>query len=242
MDWCEWHEGYQQSMALQQRLAKVREHIVEALDHADPGPIRILSICAGDGRDVISALRDHPRRHEVVARLLELDPRLVASGRELARDAQLERNVQFDVVDATRSESYDGCIPCQLMLACGVLGNIPIQSSEFIVALASAACATGGRLVWTRLVAANNGTTHVPILQRLLTSAGFEQLRWDVQGDDDEAGGRYIETFGAGRAVVASFVQRGMPGPMPVGELFRFVGFPTLMKERESPAPADSSS
>jgi hypothetical protein len=38
----------------------------------------MIRLCAGQGRDVVGALVDHPRRVDVVARLVELDPRNVA--------------------------------------------------------------------------------------------------------------------------------------------------------------------
>jgi len=160
MDWYEWHKGYEESTALIQRLEKVREHITGALDGMAPGAIQILSICAGDGRDLISAIREHPRHCDVTATLLELDPRLVAQGRLLARTAGVQQQVQFAHGDATRSDAYEDSVPCQLILACGVLGNIAPETTASFIALASAACAHGGTFIWTRLLSANNGAAH----------------------------------------------------------------------------------
>ena len=49
-----------------------------ALDGAPPGELRVVSMCAGQGRDVIGVLSQHPRRSDVRARLVERDERNVA--------------------------------------------------------------------------------------------------------------------------------------------------------------------
>jgi hypothetical protein len=55
------------------------------LDRAPAGDVRLISLCAGQGRDVIGALTRHPRRDDVRARLVELDGRNVALARQAAR-------------------------------------------------------------------------------------------------------------------------------------------------------------
>jgi hypothetical protein len=71
MNWNEWHKNYGVSRSFDARLRMVREQIVSMLDECRPGAIRIVSLCAGDGRDVIGAVADHPRRGDVTASLLE---------------------------------------------------------------------------------------------------------------------------------------------------------------------------
>jgi hypothetical protein len=76
MDWHEWHDAYDSPDSyLGRRLALVQERIRLALDDAPPGPLTAISICAGQGRDLIGVLADRPRRHDVRARLVELDER-----------------------------------------------------------------------------------------------------------------------------------------------------------------------
>jgi hypothetical protein len=75
-DWYDWHAPYgDPSSGLSLRLSWVQERIWAALDEAPPGPIRLISMCAGQGHDVLGALPGHPRRGDVTARLVELDPR-----------------------------------------------------------------------------------------------------------------------------------------------------------------------
>lgn len=46
-------------------------------------------MCAGQGRDLIDVLSGHPRRAEVTARLVELEPRNAAAARQRAAAAGL---------------------------------------------------------------------------------------------------------------------------------------------------------
>lgn len=51
-DWVAWHEGYDDpSSGLSARLTLVKQHLAGALDQAPAGPVRLLSLCAGQGRD-----------------------------------------------------------------------------------------------------------------------------------------------------------------------------------------------
>ncbi len=56
-DWHEWHTAYDRAdNPLTRRLAQVQEYIRVALDAAPPGPIRVVSMCAGEGRDILGVL------------------------------------------------------------------------------------------------------------------------------------------------------------------------------------------
>ena len=93
--WSRWHDGYEQPDSnLSQRLSVVQERVREAIDRM-PGPLRLISVCAGQGRDVIGVLADHPRRTDVSAFLVELDEHNVGVARALAADAGFEE-LAFD--------------------------------------------------------------------------------------------------------------------------------------------------
>src|SRR5690242_4741082 len=52
-DWVQWHRGYDDPLhPLARRLEIVVGLIRRQLDTAPAGPIRVLSLCAGDGRDL----------------------------------------------------------------------------------------------------------------------------------------------------------------------------------------------
>ena len=149
-DWAAWHEAYDNpDTPLAHRLRAVQARITEALDQAQPGPLHAISICAGQGRDLIGVLREHPRRRDVTARLVELDPRNAAAARQRASDAGL---TQVEVVtgDASQTGAYAGLIPASLVLACGVFGNITDEDVARTIRCCTGLCAPGGTVVWTR--------------------------------------------------------------------------------------------
>jgi hypothetical protein len=109
-DWFTWHRHYDQpDTALARRLAAVQDQIRTALDVAPPGPLHAVSLCAGQGRDLIGALAGHPRREDVTARLVELDPRDAAA----AEAAGLPR-VEVVTGDAALTDHYAGVVPAYL--------------------------------------------------------------------------------------------------------------------------------
>ena len=50
------------------------ELIGQALDGSPPGPIRFVSLCAGQGHDILSVAATHRRGRDLTGRLVELDP------------------------------------------------------------------------------------------------------------------------------------------------------------------------
>jgi hypothetical protein len=59
--------------ALAGRLVVVQAQIRAALDQIALGPVRAISVCAGQGHDLIRVLAEHSRRDDVSALLVELD-------------------------------------------------------------------------------------------------------------------------------------------------------------------------
>ena len=67
-DWYTWHRRYDQpDSGLARRLAAVQEQIRRALEAVPPGPLHAVSLCAGQGRDLIGVLARHRRREDVTA-------------------------------------------------------------------------------------------------------------------------------------------------------------------------------
>lgn len=67
-----------------ERLRIVQREVAGAVSRSPASPVRLLSLCAGEGRDVIGVLADHPRASEVQATLVELDPTLADRARAAA--------------------------------------------------------------------------------------------------------------------------------------------------------------
>lgn len=148
--WVAWHQEYDvPGSGLAQRLAAVQAQIGAALDQARPGPLRAISMCAGQGRDLIGVLAGHPRGQDVTARLVELNPDLAADARRLAAAAGL---TQVEVVtgDAAEPSAYAGLVPADLVLACGLFGNMPEEDIRRTIGRCPQLCATGGTVIWTR--------------------------------------------------------------------------------------------
>jgi hypothetical protein len=145
-DWTSWHEQYEDPASpLSQRLATVRQQIALALDRAAPGPLRLLSLCAGQGRDVLPVLASHPRGRDVLGRLVELDPELSAAARAAAPPS-----VEVLTADAGTTAASAGAVPADLLLLCGIFGNVPDEDVARTVAAVPSLLATGGTVVWTR--------------------------------------------------------------------------------------------
>jgi hypothetical protein len=149
-DWYSWHADYDRpGSGLARRLGWVQDRIRAALDDAPPGPVRAISICAGQGRDLIGALAGHPRRGDVTARLVELDPRNTETARGLAAAANLP-GVEIVTGDAALTSQYADLAPAGLVLACGLFGNMTDDHIERTIDYCTRLCATGGTVVWTR--------------------------------------------------------------------------------------------
>src|SRR5690242_15834851 len=100
MDWRAWHDEYDlPGTAMARRLRVVQTRIRAVLDSSPPGPLRVVSLCAGQGRDLLGVLADHPRRDDVRARLVELDPRNTTVAKESARAVGLD-HVEVVTADA----------------------------------------------------------------------------------------------------------------------------------------------
>jgi hypothetical protein len=149
-DWYTWHHDYDEpGTALARRLAAVQDQIRTALDAAPPGPLHAISLCAGQGRDLIGALAGHPRRDDVSARLVELDPRNAAAARDAAEAAELPL-VEVVTGDAALTDHYAGMVPAYLVLVCGVFGNMTDDDVRRMIGYCTQLCAHGGTVVWTR--------------------------------------------------------------------------------------------
>jgi len=214
-DWAAWHEAYDDPRTpLAQRLVAVQARITEVLDQAPPGPLNAVSICAGQGRDLIGVLRDHPRGGDVTARLVELDPRNTETARHLAAAAGL---TQVEVVtgDAAQTDAYAGLVPASLVLACGVSGNITDEDIVRTIRCCTGLCAAGGTVIWTR---GRREPDMIPQICDWFAAEGFELVGVSEPGT----------RWGVGAHRFA-----GTPTPLPAGEqMFTFVGYDVLRRGR----------
>jgi tRNA1(Val) A37 N6-methylase TrmN6 len=114
-DWYEWHDLYDTEPVLQQRLEIVQEYI------------RVVSVCAGDGRDLLGTLKNHPRAKDVSARLVELNPQLVERGRATIESLGLTKQIEFINGDATLATNYVGAVLADIAIA-DIIKNSGVQA------------------------------------------------------------------------------------------------------------------
>ncbi|HUB37980.1 MAG TPA: class I SAM-dependent methyltransferase family protein [Streptosporangiaceae bacterium] len=179
-DWVEWHRDYDDPRSLlSRRLGLVQGHLRAELERAPAGDIRLISLCAGQGRDVIGVLAGHPRRDDVRARLVELDKRNVAVARQAARAAGLD-GVEVLQADAGITDACAGAVPAQIVMVCGIFGNISVSDIQATVAGLPGLCATGALVLWTRHRAAPDLT---PAIRSWLSETGFREEAFDISDD-----------------------------------------------------------
>jgi hypothetical protein len=172
VDWVAWHEEYADpGSPLSRRLLVVQEQIRRALPARRPsGRLRVISLCAGRGEDLIGVLARYPHRERVWVRMVELDGVNVAAMRARARAA----GVQLDIVqvDAAQSSVYAAIAPADLVLVCGVFGNISPEDVGFTIRSLPQLCRTGATVIWTR---SRRPPDLTPQIRRWLAGAGFEE-------------------------------------------------------------------
>jgi len=173
MDWAAWHDGYDDpGSVLAGRLAAVQRIIRDTLDGLPAGPVSAVSMCAGQGRDLLGVLATHPRRDDVRARLVELDPRNAAAAEQSARQAGLD-GVEVVRGDAGLMRHYRDMAPADLVLACGVFGNLTDADVLRTVEACAQLCREGGTVVWTRH---RRPPDLVPVIGDWFSARGFEQV------------------------------------------------------------------
>ncbi|MFD9948425.1 SAM-dependent methyltransferase [Nonomuraea sp. NPDC059023] len=142
-DWHGWHTGYDSpGSPLWRRLRVVRAAISGALD---AGARTVVSLCAGQGRDLLPVLAGHPGRAGVSARLVELDERNVRLARQSAPEG-----VEVVAADAALTDAYAGAVPADLVLVCGVFGNITDADVRRTIGYLPMLCSPGATVIWTR--------------------------------------------------------------------------------------------
>jgi hypothetical protein len=179
--WEKWHAPYEDPASnLSLRLRTVQAVVRQGLDAVPPtraGPIRIVSLCAGQGRDVIDVVAVHPRRDEVAALLVELDPALVAFARARADAAGVGGVVRIVEGDASRSALYAEQVPADVVLVCGVFGNISADDITATIEALPSFCRTGSHVVWTRHRRPPDAT---PAIRACFAATGFTELAFQA--------------------------------------------------------------
>lgn len=154
---------------------------------------------------MVGVLPGHPRAADVSGRLVELDPGNADRARGLLDAAGLRR-IEVVTADAGALEAYAGAVPADIVLLCGIFGNIADSDVERTVRNASQLCASRATLIWTRGRRAPDLT---PSIRRWFDESGFAEIAFDSGG----AG-----SFGVG-------TQRFLGHPPPLERSLRLFSF-----------------
>jgi hypothetical protein len=184
--WWRWHLDYDDpDSALSHRLAVVQTRIRQAIDTMPAGPVRLVSVCAGQGRDVVGALEEHPRAQDVTGLLVERDEANVTAAREALQASGL-RGLEVKQGDASLTDAYEGVVPADVLLLCGIFGNVSDADVEETVSNASRLCAPGAVAIWTRHRRQPDLT---PAIRGWFERSGFAELAFDSPDDHSSAVG-----------------------------------------------------
>lgn len=178
MDWTAWHTDYDADTPLRRRLEIVQRHIVAALTTIDRSPVRVISMCAGEARDLRGALARVERR-DLVGRLVELDPGLAENARRGLAELGLT-GVEVVTGDAAELAAYGPAAPADLVLECGVFGNISDEDVEQTIRASPALCVPGATLIWTRHRRPPDLTDSI---RAWFAESGFEEISFEPVPD-----------------------------------------------------------
>jgi hypothetical protein len=207
MDWAAWHAAYEDpSSALSARLLRVRLHLSEAIDRAPAGPVRLVSLCAGQGRDVIGVLPGHRRRDDVSAVLVESDARNAGVARRAAAQGGLHQ-VEVREADASTAASFADALPADVLLLCGIFGNVSDADIKRTAEASAAMCKPGATVIWTR---PRREPDLTPQVRAWFVASGFDELAFEALGTDTLTG------------VGVNRLRRPSTAALPGGPLFTF--------------------
>ncbi|MEJ1933792.1 class I SAM-dependent methyltransferase family protein [Nostoc sp. NIES-2111] len=211
-DWYEWHDLYKTEPRLQQRLEIVQEFIAYSLNASPDGALRVVSVCAGDGRDLLGTLKNHPRAKDVSARLVELNPQLVERGRATIEALGLAKQIEFVNGDATIASNYVGAVPADIVIVCGVFGNLTDEAelSRLLDNLRFLS-KKGAFVLWTR--GHSQGIAHSDTVRRILSASEFAEVDFKLTATGDMAVG------------INQYIGENLPQPKEQ-QLFVFSGVP----------------
>jgi hypothetical protein len=201
MDWVAWHGPYANPESpLSRRLRAVQAHIAAWLDSATS--CRVVSVCAGQGHDLLGVLETRPDAARVSARLIEYD----ATNVEAARLRRTAAGIEVLQADAGDLASYRGAVPADLVLLAGVLGNISDGDVRATIEALPCLCAPRATVIWTRTRRAPDLT---PAIRGWFADNSFTEQAFDAPDD-------VLWSVGVHR-----FTGRPRPLP-PAGRIFRF--------------------
>ncbi|MFF0256912.1 class I SAM-dependent methyltransferase family protein [Micromonospora zamorensis] len=179
-DWHDWHLPYDDDTSpLSRRLRLVQRHINDWLDGRTESSLRVVSVCAGQGHDLIGALASRSDADRVRAELIEFDPRNVAAARIGISGAGLN-GITVTQADAGDFAAYGTAVPADLVVLAGVLGNISDGDVRATIGALPRLCASNATVIWTR---ARRHPDLTPAIRGWFADAGFAEEAFHAPAD-----------------------------------------------------------
>jgi hypothetical protein len=204
-DWLAWHEPYQDERSpLSRRLRAVQQQVRRVLPRMLDGAFTAVSLCAGQGDDLIGVLNDYSQASLVRGRLVEIDERNIERMRTKARAAGLT-HLEIIRGDASDASLFEGLVPADLVLLCGIFGNIAEQDVLRTIGAMPQFCKGGGTVIWTR---SRRDPDFTPVIRSAFREAGFAETAFIAPAD-------VLFSVGACRF-------EGQPQDLQPGRLFTF--------------------
>lgn len=184
-DWRQWHSAYDDpESSLSRRLDVVRARLAQALDMAETPVPRLLSLCAGEGRDVIPVLASRGPSRPVTAVMVESDPVLAERAATTATREGLE-HLEVRCADASTHEVFADALPVDVLMLCGIFGNVDAHDVRRLIDAAPAFLAPRGCVIWTR---GRSDPDRRPEVRSWFAESGFTEIAFDGEP----------ETYGVG--------------------------------------------
>jgi hypothetical protein len=198
-NWRTWHAKYDESeSSLARRLTVVRGRVAETLAARRlAAPTRILSLCSGDGRDLLPELANCGQE-TAGAVLVEQDESLAQDARATAGTLGLGQ-VKVVTGDAGDTATFAFALPVDLLMLCGIFGNVSERDIAATIDATPRMLRPGATVIWTR---GSSEPDLRPVIRRRFRDAGFRELAFDSEP----------RGFGVGVAQLAAPVSdRSMP-------------------------------
>lgn len=176
-DWQAWYGQYEdENSSLSRRLRVVQQRLGDLVVGEAPAR-RVLSLCAGDGRDILPVVARLPNERRPELTLVELDPALAAAAERRAVDAGVA--VTVVVGDAGLARTWQHVGPVDLLMLCGIFGNIPEADIHSTIKASRGVLTYGGSVIWTRGRFA--GQDLRPQIRQWFNEAGFTESAFDSE-------------------------------------------------------------
>ena len=208
-DYLQWHDAYDDPGSdLSRRLSVVQGHIRDRLN-ATTGPIRVLSVCSGDGRDILDVLAERSDRERVSGALLELHEGVAERARQRIDELGIADRFEVRTVDAGLTDSFIDAVPADIVLLVGIFGNIHPPEIKALIDTVPQLARPDALVLWTRGRSVPGGGGRTSEIAAWVRNAGCAELSITAPAD--------------AQFVVGAAEFRGMPEPLRTGRrLFTF--------------------